>query len=335
MKIGSFELANPVIAAPMAGVTDKPYRQICRHNGAGMVVSEMLTSKAELRTTTKSMFRSDLQGEPEPVVVQLVGTEPAMLAAAAQHNVANGAQIIDINMGCPAKKVCKKAAGSALLQYPELVADILQAVVAAVAVPVTLKIRTGSDPQNRNAVQIARIAEQAGIKSLTIHGRTRQCKFVGAVEYDTIAAVKQSVAIPIVANGDISTPQEAKTVLDYTGADAVMIGRAAQGQPWLFQQVAYYLQTGKHLPAPSADRRAAIMLDHISAIHQFYGARLGVKFARKHIKWYLHHWLADQQASIDEAVRLAISTTEQADQQKQLLQQYLIESIESGSRRAA
>ena len=290
MKIGPYDIANPVIAAPMAGVTDKPYRQVCRDNGAGMVVSEMVTSQLDLRHSTKSRYRLDLSGEPEPVVVQIVGTDPNELAQAAQYNVENGAQIVDINMGCPAKKVCKKAAGSALLANEPLVKEILTTVVKSVDVPVTVKIRTGQTPEERNATTIAQIAEDAGIQSLTIHGRTRQCKFVGDVEYDTIAEVKQLVRIPVIANGDISTPEHAKKVLAYTNADAVMIGRAAQGQPWLFKQVADYLLTGQYSAKPSLLERAQMISAHLQAIHSFYGDLLGVRLARKHIKWYLEHW---------------------------------------------
>ena len=323
MKIGSYQLANPVIAAPMAGVSDKPYRKLCRYYGAGMTVSEMVTSRADLRDSVKSRFRMDLQGEPEPVVVQIVGTEPAMMATAARHNVANGAQIIDINMGCPAKKVCKKAAGSALLENEPLVAEILRTVVAAVAVPVTLKIRTGATPDTRNAVTIAQIAEDAGVACLTVHGRTRKCKFVGDIDYDTIAEVKRAVSIPVIANGDIDSPQTARWVQQYTGADAVMIGRAAQGRPWLFQQVADFLESGVLTPAPGVEQRASAILSHLSEIHQFYGAALGVRLARKHIKWYLQHWGLEMKSSL----RSQINATEEAAQQYQLMHQFLTASL--------
>ena len=322
MKIGPYQLANSVVAAPMAGVTDKPYRKLCREFGAGMTVSEMVTSQLELRNSTKSRFRMNLQGEPEPVVVQLVGTEPALLSAAAQHNVANGAQIIDINMGCPAKKVCKKAAGSALLENEPLVDEILTSVVNAVDVPVTVKIRTGAHLEARNAVTIAKIAEQAGVQALTIHGRTRRCRFVGAVEYDTIAAVKHAVSIPIIANGDITTPQAARDILEYTKADAIMIGRAAQGQPWLFQQIADFLQFGSVSEIPSREIRAAAILRHLSAIHQYYGERLGVKLARKHIKWYLIHW----DVEIAKERRDQINATEDMRLQILLIEDFLYES---------
>ncbi len=319
IKIGPFQLANSVIAAPMAGVSDKPYRKLCRQYGAAMTVSEMVTSKLELRESTKSRFRMDLVGEPEPIAVQIVGTEPHQLAAAAQFYVDNGAQIIDINMGCPAKKVCKKAAGSALLEDEPLVQEILQTVVNSVDVPVTLKIRTGANPESRNALTIAKIAEQAGVQCLTIHGRTRQCKFAGAVEYDTIAAVKNAVSIPIIANGDVCTPRDALNVMTQTGADAIMIGRAAQGQPWLFQQIAGYLENGEALEIPSRIQRANTIVEHISAIHQFYGPRLGVRFARKHIKWYLQNW----ENPIDPPYRRQITATEDTDLQLSLLAAFL------------
>lgn len=306
----------------MAGVTDKPYRHVCRQNGAGMVVSEMVTSQLDLRHSTKSRYRLDLSGEPEPVVVQIVGTDPQELAAAAQYNVANGAQIVDINMGCPAKKVCKKAAGSALLANEPLVSEILKTVVNAVNVPVTVKIRTGQTPEERNALNIARIAEDAGVQSLTIHGRTRQCKFVGAIEYDTIAAVKQSVTIPVVANGDINTPEQAKHVLEYTGADAVMIGRAAQGQPWLFQQVADFLESGRYTEKPEIMTRAQMIINHLTAIHAFYGDLLGVRLARKHIKWYLEHW----DITISNEHRQKINAAEEPLVQIALIETFLFNS---------
>ena len=322
-SLGEHTIARPVIAAPMAGVSDKPYRQVCRANGAGLVVSEMVTSQLDLRHSTKSKFRMDLADEPTPIVVQLVGTDPNALANAAQFNVANGAQIIDINMGCPAKKVCKKAAGSALLADESLVQTILQTVVQAVDVPVTVKIRTGTSPRERNAVNIAKIAQDAGIKSLTVHGRSRECKFVGAVEYDTIARVKQSVEIPVIANGDIQTPQQALAVLQYTNADGIMIGRAAQGQPWLFEQVAQYCQSGEIIAPPSAQKRAQIILDHLTSIHAFYGESLGLRLARKHIKSYLQHW----DTAITPSLKHAIVTSQSTAQQWQLMQQFLTRSL--------
>ncbi len=287
MNIGLIKLKNPVIAAPMAGVSDRPYRALARQMGAAMAVSEMLTDQPHLRDSAKTRFRMDINDEQAPVSVQLVGTDPHLLAEAAKFNADNGADIIDINMGCPAKKVCKKRAGSALLGDEALVKTILESVVAAVDIPVTLKIRTGLTPEERNAVSIAKIAEASGIQALTIHGRTRQCRFIGGVEYETITQVKQSVSIPIIANGDIDSPQKALSVLSSTGADAVMIGRAAQGRPWLFKQIASYLEDGSLIEEPGLEEKSAIILQHIAAIHTFYGEHLGVKLARKHIAWYL------------------------------------------------
>ena len=324
MQIGPYQLDNPVIAAPMAGITDKPYREMCRQFGAGMVVSEMVSSRMDLRHTTKSKFRHKISTEIEPVVIQLVGTEPAVLAEAAQFNVDSGAQIIDINMGCPAKKVCQKAAGSALLADEPLVARILSRVVNAVDVPVTVKIRTGTSLEHRNATQIARIAEDCGIQAITIHGRTRACKFIGEVEYDTIRQVKQLVSIPVTANGDINSPEKAQAVLNETKADAVMIGRAAQGQPWLFDQIAHFLATGESSPIPDIETRAKTILHHIKEVHEFYGDRLGVKLARKHIKWYLANW--EQECPAD--LRRKISTHEDAATQLRLLEQFIWQSCE-------
>lgn len=280
----------------MAGVSDRPYREVVRDMGAGLAVSEMLTSQLSSHLTNKSKYRMDIRNECAPISTQLVGTEPYLLAEAARFNVDSGADIIDINMGCPAKKVCKKLAGSALLGDKKLVESILQAVVAAVDVPVTLKIRTGLSPEQRNAQDIARIAEDCGIQALTIHGRTRQCKFVGAVEYDSIALVKQSVAIPVIANGDIDSPEKARHILQLTGADAVMIGRAAQGRPWLFHQIVDFLETGKLLNEPNWDDKKQIILRHITAIHDFYDDKTGLKFARKHIAWYLDKLSLDLRA---------------------------------------
>lgn len=325
MYIGPYLLSNQVVAAPMAGVSDKPYRHVCRQHGAGLVVSEMVTSQIDLRHTTKSKYRLDLSGEPEPVVVQIVGTDPQQLAEAAQFNVANGAQIVDINMGCPAKKVCKKAAGSALLANEPLVADILRTVVESVDVPVTVKIRTGTHPGARNAVSIAKIAENAGVQAITIHGRTRECKFVGAIEYDTIAAVKHAVGLPVIANGDIDSPEKAHHVLRQTNADAVMIGRAAQGQPWLFKQVADYLENGAYQAIPCVDIRANTIIDHVSSIHHFYGEGLGIRLARKHIKWYLSHWHAE----IEPTLRHRISTTDDAALQRALLTDFILGSVDT------
>ncbi|HLS98726.1 MAG TPA: tRNA dihydrouridine synthase DusB [Porticoccaceae bacterium] len=286
-RIGNFTIDNRTILAPMAGVTDLPFRQLCRRFGAGLAVSEMVTADTRLWDSRKSRNRLPHLEEAAPRMVQIAGGDPAMLADAARQNVALGAQIIDINMGCPAKKVCRKAAGSALLQDEGLVAEILAAVVAAVAVPVTLKIRTGWNPDNRNALAIARIAEDAGIQALAIHGRTRACKFAGHAEYDTIAAVAQSVAIPVFANGDITSPAEARRVLDHTGAAAVMIGRAAQGSPWIFREINHYLATGALLPPPTRQEVRATLRDHLIELHRFYGPVMGPRIARKHAGWYL------------------------------------------------
>lgn len=287
-SIGHYTLPNPVILAPMAGVTDRPFRQLCRELGAGMVVGEMVSGDPNLRNTRKSKFRLDHRGEPEPIAVQIVGGEPLSMAESARYNVENGAQIIDINMGCPAKKVCNKAAGSALLRDEALVKDILQAVVEAVDVPVSLKIRTGWSPDTRNAATIAQIAEQAGIVSLAVHGRTRACGYANTVEYDSIKKVKESVSIPVFANGDITSAQKAVEVMQYTGADGVLIGRAAQGRPWIFREVVHYLQTGETLPEPELDEVESILLRHLNALYEFYGEYLGVRIARKHVSWYMN-----------------------------------------------
>ena len=286
MRIGSFSLPNRVVLAPMAGVTDRPFRRLCRRLGAGLTVSEMVTSDPRLRATRKTLQRIDHSGEPAPRSVQIAGADPAQLADAARFNVARGADIIDINMGCPAKKVCSVAAGSALLSDEPLVARILERVVAAVEVPVTLKIRTGPAPGRRNAVRIAQIAESAGVAAVAVHGRTRKCAFRGVAEYDSIRAVKRAVSIPIIANGDITGPEQARRVLSYTGADAVMIGRAAQGNPWLPGAVAAYLQSGTSVPPPGMQERGDVLLGHLHALHSFYGEAIGVRVARKHLSWY-------------------------------------------------
>ena len=286
MRIGSFNLPNRVVLAPMAGVTDQPFRRLCRRLGAGLTVSEMVTSDPRLRATRKTMQRIDHCGEPAPRSVQIAGADPAQLADAARFNVAHGADIIDINMGCPAKKVCNAAAGSALLGDEALVSRILERVVAAVEVPVTLKIRTGPSPDRRNAVRVARIAESAGIAAIAVHGRTRKCAFRGAVEYDSIHAVKRAVSIPVIANGDITSPLQARRVLAFTGADGVMIGRAAQGNPWLPGAVAAYLRSGMYVSPPGIGERAKVLLGHLRALHAFYGEEAGVRVARKHLSWY-------------------------------------------------
>jgi len=288
LKIGPYELPAPVVLAPMAGITDLPFRMLCRRLGAGLVVSEMVAGDTRLAHTRKSSLRLRHDGEPSPRVVQIVGWDPAMLAEAARYNQDLGADVIDINMGCPAKKVCSKAAGSALLKDEELVGRILTEVVHAVDVPVTLKIRTGWDTEHRNGVRIARMAEDAGIQSLAVHGRTRACAFTdGTVEYDTITAIKAAVSIPVFANGDITTVQKAREVMDHTGADGVMIGRAAQGNPWIFREIADYLADGR-LPAPPPLTEVRdIVLQHLDELHRFYGETLGVRIARKHFGWYV------------------------------------------------
>jgi tRNA-dihydrouridine synthase B len=287
LRIGPYTLDTPVILAPMAGVTDQPFRNLCRQLGAGLAVSEMLSADVRLWNTDKSRRRLDHRGEASPRAVQIAGAEPEMMAVAARESVRHGAQIVDINMGCPAKKVCRRAAGSALLKDERLVRDILAAVTKAVDVPVTLKIRTGWDLDNRNAVTIARMAEDLGIAALTVHGRTRACKFAGAVEYDTIAQVKCAVKIPVIANGDIDSGEKARYVIEYTKADGVMIGRAAQGNPWIFRQVTHFLTNQEKLPQSSLQEQKAIMLAHIAALHEFYGEYMGVRIARKHAGWYL------------------------------------------------
>ena len=286
MQIGPYKLRNPLVLAPMAGVTDRPFRQLCKKLGAGMAVSEMVTANSALWGSKQTLRRMDHSGEVEPRVIQIAGADPQLMADAARFNVERGAQIIDINMGCPAKKVCNVMAGSALLQQEDLVARILDAVVAAVDVPVTLKIRTGWDPENRNALSIARLAEQAGIQSLAVHGRTRACGYSGEAEYDTIRCVKQQTGLPVIANGDIDSPQKAKQVLEYTGADAVMIGRAAQGRPWIFREVEHFLLTGEQLPAPGVEEIRTVMIEHLNNLYAFYGEYTGVRVARKHIAWY-------------------------------------------------
>lgn len=270
----------------MAGVTDRPFRQLCKKFGAGMAVSEMVTSNSLLYGSEKTLRRANHEGEVDPISVQIAGADPKMMAEAAQFNVDHGAQIIDINMGCPAKKICNVMAGSALLKDESLVQKILSSVVRSVNVPVTLKIRTGWDTKNRNAIEIAKIAEDIGIKALAIHGRTRACLYMGDAEYDTIAEVKQSVKIPVIANGDITSPEKAKFVLDYTGADGVMIGRAAQGKPWIFREIDHYLKTGKHLDNPSTHEIKNITIAHVRELYDFYGENAGLKIARKHISWY-------------------------------------------------
>ncbi len=316
MKIGPYQLDNQLVLAPMAGVTDRPFRMLCKELGAGMTVSEMVAANPKLRHTRKSRLRLKHGGELGVISVQIAGAEPEMMAEAAQYNVEHGAQIIDINMGCPAKKVCQKAAGSALMQDPQLVEQILHAVVAAVEVPVTLKIRTGWDTEHKNGLAIAKIAEQAGITALAVHGRTRSCKYVGQAEYDTIAEIVQGVSIPVLANGDITSPEKARFVLDYTGAAGIMIGRAAQGKPWIFREIEHFLRTGQRLAEPDLDEVADIMLSHIAQLHSFYGEGQGTRIARKHVSWYLKEQV-DSKAFRDQFVRI-----EQAQEQLQAAQQF-------------
>ena len=286
MRIGPYQLTNNLVMAPMAGVTDRPFRQLCRRLGAGLAVSEMISANSALQATRKTQRRLDFSGEPAPLSVQILGSDPATMAEAARMNVDRGAHIIDINMGCPAKKVCKVNAGSALLQDETLVARILKAVVGAVEAPVTLKIRTGWDPHSRNALTIARIAEESGVQALAIHGRTRACGFSGEAEYETIQRVVETVSIPVIANGDIDSPEKAKKVLASTGAEGIMIGRAAQGRPWIFQEIAHYLATGERLPAPSLEWVRDLLLEHLDSLRDLYGEEHGMRIARKHIAWY-------------------------------------------------
>lgn len=315
-KIGPYTLPNPLIVAPMAGVTDRPFRLLCRRLGAGLAVSEMVIADSRLWHTRKSRLRLDHTGEPEPRSVQIAGGDAEMLANAARLNVEHGAQIIDINMGCPAKKVCNKAAGSALMKDERLVDDILRAVVAAVDVPVTLKMRTGWDRDNRNATRIARMAEDAGIQALAVHGRTRADAYRGAAEYDTIADVKSRVTIPVFANGDITSPAMARDVLAYTQADGLLIGRAAQGSPWIFREMLHFLATGNTLAPPPLAEVEAILTEHLHALHDFYGELMGVRIARKHVGWYL------QAHDPEKQFRKRFNAIDSAQEQTHSIQQY-------------
>ena len=327
MRIGTYTLDNNLMLAPMAGVTDRPFRQLCRRLGAGLVVSEMLSSNPRVWNTAKSMQRMDHSGESGIRSVQIAGADPDLMAEAAKFNVANGAQIIDINMGCPAKKVNKKLAGSALLQYPDLVESIVRSVVDAVSVPVTLKIRTGWDTDNRNGVEIARIAQENGIQSLAVHGRTRACMYKGFAEYDTIRSIKQAVSIPVVANGDITSPEKAREVLEYTEADALMIGRGAQGNPWIFREVSHYLNTGERLAPPSLMEQHSVLKEHVTAVHAFYGAQNGVRIARKHVGWYLMEHDKDRQ------FRKVFNALESAEEQLQAIDHYFNNVLPDGEAR--
>lgn len=316
MRIGNHQLRNRLIAAPMAGITDRPFRTLCYAMGAGMTVSEMMSSNPEVWGSDKSRLRMVHSDEPGIRTVQIAGCDPEEMAAAARINAASGAQVIDINMGCPAKKVNRKMAGSALLQHPELVRSILLAVVNAVDVPVTLKIRTGWDSDNRNCVEIAQLAERCGIQALTIHGRTRACLFNGEAEYDSIRTVKQNVSIPVIANGDITDPHKARAVLDYTGADALMIGRAAQGRPWIFREIQHYLDTGELLdPLPLAEVKR-LLCAHIRELHDFYGQAKGYRIARKHVSWYL------QEHAPNDQFRRTFNAIEDASVQLEALEAY-------------
>ncbi|MES2312342.1 MAG: tRNA dihydrouridine synthase DusB [Pseudomonadota bacterium] len=328
MRIGSYLIDPAVVLAPMAGVTDKPFRLLCKRLGAGLAVSEMTNADPRLWHTRKSLQRMDHDGEPEPVSVQIAGYDPAMLAEAARFNVANGARIIDINMGCPAKKVCNVWSGSALLQDEPLVARIVKAVVDAVDVPVTLKIRTGWNRDNRNALNIARIAEDCGIAALAVHGRTRADKYEGNAEYDTITAVKAAVRIPVLANGDVDTPQQARHVLDVTGADALMIGRGAQGRPWIFREIVHFLATGELLPEPEPAEVAAILLGHLEQLYAFYGEQAGVRIARKHLGWYA------KDRPENAAFRQVVNRAETATEQLRLTRDYFA-ALAAGERLAA
>jgi tRNA-dihydrouridine synthase B len=316
MKIGAYALANKVFVAPMAGITDRPFRRLARRYGAALAVSEMVSSRPELRSSRKTLLRMDHAGEPGPVSVQVAGSDPQMLADAARYNVERGAQIIDINMGCPAKKVCNVAAGSALLANEELVARIVAAVVAAVDVPVTVKIRTGPSPERRNAVRIARLVEAAGAQMLAIHGRTRACMFEGDAEYDTIAEVKSRIRIPVLANGDIATPEHARQVLERTGADGIMVGRAAQGRPWLFRQITHYLATGERLAPPAPREMAAVLVEHLDGLYDLYGDEQGTRVARKHIGWTV------RELPGGESLRSAVNSITAAQAQRAAVNDY-------------
>ena len=319
MHIGPYLLANNVFVAPMAGVTDRPFRQLCKNLGAGYAVSEMVTSRKDLWDTLKTSRRSNHTGEPGPIAVQIAGTDAAMMAEAARYNIERGAQIIDINMGCPAKKVCNKWAGSALMQDEPLALSIVQAVVSACSahgVPVTLKMRTGWSAGHKNAVTIAKAAQDAGVQMLTVHGRTREQGYKGHAEYDTIAAVKQSVSIPVVANGDITSPEKAKEVLQWTGADAIMVGRAAQGRPWIFREIAYFLETGTHLAPPLISEVKRLLVDHLWDHYSLYGEYSGVRTARKHIGWYV------QSLPGGEAFRRQMNGLEESHAQVEAVEQF-------------
>ena len=320
MHIGPYALANALFVAPMAGVTDRPFRQLCKKLGAGYAVSEMVTSRPDLLQSLKTSRRADHTGEPGPIAVQIAGTDAQMMADAARYNIDRGAQIIDINMGCPAKKVCNKWAGSALMQDEALALDIVQAVVQAAlpqGVPVTLKMRTGWCQMHKNALRIARAAEQAGVQMVTVHGRTREQGYKGLAEYDTIAEVKAALSIPVVANGDIDSPEKALAVLRYTGADALMVGRAAQGRPWIFREIGHFLATGQHLAPPLVSEVRRLLIEHLHDHYQLYGEFTGVRSARKHIGWYVRDLPGG------EAFRARMNTLDDAPAQVQAVDQFL------------
>ena len=326
MQIGPYQLKNNLIVAPMAGVTDRPFRTLCKYFGAGHAVSEMMTSDKTLRMNKKSLYRANFEGEIAPISAQIAGADPIQLAEAARYQVANGAQIVDINMGCPAKKVCNKLAGSALLQNEDLVAQILDAVVNAVDVPVTLKTRLGFCNAEQNILRVAKRAEQAGIAALAIHGRTREDMYLGAARYSLIAQVKQEINIPVIANGDIDSPQKAKLVLEQTGADAIMIGRAAQGRPWIFRETAHYLATGEILPAPTILEVKTVLLEHLNELYEFYGEYSGCRIARKHIAWYTKGLRGSNE------FRQAMYQVDTTLQQAQVVSQYFNQLLDQGER---
>lgn len=326
LKIGPYEITGKTILAPMAGVTDLPYRKLCKKFGAGLVVSEMITSDPSLRSSRKTQLRMTHEGEIAPRVIQIAGSDPYTMAEAAAYNVEQGAEIIDINMGCPAKKVCNKAAGSALMKDESLVERILTHVVSAVDVPVTLKTRTGWDTAHKNGLTIAKIAENAGISALTIHGRTRACAYKGNAEYDTVAAIKNAISIPVIANGDINSPQKAKFVLEHTQADAVMIGRAAHGQPWIFRDIECYLETGSTAKELTLEQKKEVVIEHLLALHNFYGQPQGLRIARKHIGWYL------QSLPQGQVFRTLFNKIESPNQQLHEIESYF-ESLAKGKER--
>ncbi len=329
MRIGPYQLKNNLVVAPMAGVTDRPFRMLCRQLGAGLAVSEMVASNSLLWGSEKTKRRANHEGEPEPKSVQIVGADPALLAEAAKYNADHGAQIIDINMGCPAKKICNVMAGSALLRDEPLVGRLLESAVKAVDVPVTLKIRTGWDSNSRNGVRVAMLAEQSGIRALSVHGRTRADAFMGQAEYDTIRAIKAAVSIPVIANGDIDSPEKAKFVLDYTGVDGIMVGRAAQGRPWIFREIAHFLATGENLAEPDPLEVRDILLGHLQNLYAFYGESLGVRVARKHIGWYSKGSVGGS------AFRRTINQMETPAEQRALIETFFAQQAELSTRLAA